>query len=135
MKLSSFRISSTAAKVLPKVLIYTNYYQWDLFLYSTLINCCYCFGTRERWCIGWLSRVGPISKRKSKKSRKSKIFDFLHKYLTRWRKHAFFHWWSFNNYVDKKRGRGVSQKSTLVLECPRGQNPAISESISYYCAM
>ena len=34
---------------------------------------------------------------------------------------------SFNNYVDKKRGRGVSQKSTREvgsLECPRGLKPS-----------
>ena len=39
---------------------------------------------------------------------------------------------AFNNYVDKKRGRGVSEKSTLVHV---DQNPAISESISYYCGL
>ena len=39
---------------------------------------------------------------------------------------------AFNNYVDKKRGRGVSQKSTLVhseggtgsLDSPRGSKPS-----------
>ena len=37
---------------------------------------------------------------------------------------------AFKNYVDKKRGRGVSQKSTLVhlrgggLECPLGPKPS-----------
>ena len=49
---------------------------------------------------------------------------------------------AFNNYVDKKRGRGVSQKSTLVhsggggpLNVHVDQNLAISESISHYCAL
>ena len=48
---------------------------------------------------------------------------------------------AFNNYMDKKRGRGGQPKFHACplrgvggsLECPL--NLAISESISYYCAL